>query len=337
MMAAKSPDSISQPDKKRNNAAKTKNPTSSGGKVAKRAPEPELESDVDPDLKAELEALVRECAAANPEAELDGTDIVYAAINAKLGTKPVKRQPLRGAVSVAAAAENMQLSSSSQIKKECKESATSRITSSSTNSSNSGISSGGGSKSNGNGSWNFEVDYNDHFETPLVAYTDILPMLHALALSLGKSPTELIIYDPYYCQGGMVQMLKEMGFPKVRSPLYSALSISACIPRLYTRIFNNLRHHFHKFCYYFSEKLIILIQVVNRNRDFYADITMKGIPNYDILVTNPPYSGEHKPKLLEYLLTSHPNSHCKPSSVRSEAVSHRYHMGILCAVLYTVE
>lgn len=64
--------------------------------------------------------------------------------------------------------------------------------------------------------WNFTVDYNDHFETPVVAYTDILPMLLTLARSLGKAPEDLIIYDPYYCQGEMVQILTEMGFPKVR-------------------------------------------------------------------------------------------------------------------------
>jgi hypothetical protein len=41
-------------------------------------------------------------------------------------------------------------------------------------------------------------------------------MLLALAESLGKKAEELVIYDPYYCQGGMVDMLKGMGFPKVR-------------------------------------------------------------------------------------------------------------------------
>mmetsp|Transcript_25980 Transcript_25980/g.24836 ORF Transcript_25980/g.24836 Transcript_25980/m.24836 type:complete len:440 (-) Transcript_25980:26-1345(-) len=113
-----------------------------------------------------------------------------------------------------------------------------------------------GKGGNGSSKWNFTVDYNDHFETPLVAYTDILPMLLTLAKALGKKPEDLVIYDPYYCQGGMVAMLKEMGFPKV----------------------------------------------INMNRDFYADVAMKSIPPYDILVTNPPYSGEHKPKLLKYLL-----------------------------------
>jgi hypothetical protein len=115
-----------------------------------------------------------------------------------------------------------------------------------------------GSSSSSRSTWNFAVDYNDHFETPLIAYTDILPMLLTLAKALNKKPEELIIYDPYYCQGGMVAMLAGMGFPKV----------------------------------------------INMNRDFYADVATKRIPDYDILITNPPYSGEHKPKLLKYLLNS---------------------------------
>ena len=105
--------------------------------------------------------------------------------------------------------------------------------------------------------WNFVVDYNDHFETPLVAYQDITPLLQRLAVALGKDPHELIIYDPYYCKGGMVGLLEQVGFPRV----------------------------------------------INKNRDFYTDVANKQTPFHDILVTNPPYSGEHKPKLLTYLLS----------------------------------
>ena len=63
---------------------------------------------------------------------------------------------------------------------------------------------------------------------------------------------------------------------------------------------------------------------MNRNRDFYSDIAMKGIPNYDILVTNPPYSGEHKPKLLDYLLTSHSHSDRPGSGSGSGTDKKRY-------------
>ena len=106
--------------------------------------------------------------------------------------------------------------------------------------------------------WNFAVDYNDHFETPLVAYEDIRPFLALAAKHAGKAaPADLILYDPYYCQGAMVALLNQAGFPRV----------------------------------------------INRNRDFYADVAKGQVPEHDVLVTNPPYSGEHKPKLMQYLLS----------------------------------
>lgn len=103
--------------------------------------------------------------------------------------------------------------------------------------------------------WNFAVDYNDHFETPTVAYEDLIPALKLVATALKKPFEDLVIYDPYWCQGQMVSILNNLGF----------------------------------------------VNVINRNRDFYADIKNKCIPEYDILITNPPYSGEHKVRLIEYL------------------------------------
>ena len=44
-----------------------------------------------------------------------------------------------------------------------------------------------------------------------------------------------------------------------------------------------------------------LKHIINENKDFYSSKTRKNIPKYDILVTNPPYSGDHKQRLLEYL------------------------------------
>lgn len=63
--------------------------------------------------------------------------------------------------------------------------------------------------------WNFEVDYNDHFETPLVAYQDIIPILLETAKLLNKSKSQLIIYDPYYCQGNMKSHLSSFGYTNV--------------------------------------------------------------------------------------------------------------------------
>eukprot|EP01032_Pedospumella_encystans_P008144 gene8144-9700_t len=105
--------------------------------------------------------------------------------------------------------------------------------------------------------WNFAVDYNDHFETPPIAYKDLSPVLEALAHCVGKTTADLAVYDPYWCEGSMVSHMRELGYENV----------------------------------------------INRNRDFYMDIKKKNIPGYDILVTNPPYSGEHKVNLLKFLAT----------------------------------
>ena len=43
--------------------------------------------------------------------------------------------------------------------------------------------------------------------------------------------------------------------------------------------------------------------VINENRDFYADVSADAVPPHDLLVTNPPYSGDHKQRLLDFLLS----------------------------------
>jgi hypothetical protein len=133
----------------------------------------------------------------------------------------------------------------------------------------SGISQGG---RGGDGQWNFEVEYNDHFETPQQAYVDLLQVLKHAAKDVGKTMEDLIVYDPYYCNGRVVSLLNNVG----------------------------------------------IRNVVNQNRDFYEDIRSHSLPGeplllsllssqclseFDILVTNPPYSGEHKQQLIQYLST----------------------------------
>ena len=43
-------------------------------------------------------------------------------------------------------------------------------------------------------------------------------------------------------------------------------------------------------------------RIVHRNRDFYADVAAGTTPPHDVFVTNPPYSVDHKERLLAYLL-----------------------------------
>ena len=63
--------------------------------------------------------------------------------------------------------------------------------------------------------WNFTTDYNDHFETPSLAYADILDVLKEYASSIGKTLSSLVIYDPYFCLGSMKAILQSLGASKV--------------------------------------------------------------------------------------------------------------------------
>ena len=59
--------------------------------------------------------------------------------------------------------------------------------------------------------FDYKVDYNDHFETPLVAYQDILPLLDGV-----QTPRKNhVLYDPYYCDGRTAILLRQLGFNNV--------------------------------------------------------------------------------------------------------------------------
>ena len=90
---------------------------------------------------------------------------------------------------------------------------------------------------------------SDHAETPVNAYEDLAPFLRAVG---GR------VYDPYYCDGGVVRRLQALGFR----------------------------------------------DVINENRDFYADIESESVPRHDILMTNPPYSGDHVDRLISHVVAA---------------------------------
>ena len=131
-----------------------------------------------------------------------------------------------------------------------------------------------------NGSNNFydyDVDYNDHFETPLAAYQDILPvMMHVMVSSNNSTgnvarlsnPNHWTVYDPYYCNGRTSTLLQQH------------LGIGT---------------------------------VIHEKRDFYRDIQNKTLPeDYDIFLTNPPYSDDHKQKCLEFCIQNVWYTHRRP-------------------------
>jgi hypothetical protein len=90
----------------------------------------------------------------------------------------------------------------------------------------------------------YDVDDDDHCESPVEAYADLAPLLTKVALEMGKTPATLRIYDPFFCEGAVVSRLASLGFSTV----------------------------------------------YNKPEDFYAKVDSNTIPEYDCLVTNPPYS-----------------------------------------------
>jgi hypothetical protein len=102
-------------------------------------------------------------------------------------------------------------------------------------------------------SFPYPTEEDDHCESPKEAYEQIAPLLHKFALLIGKAPSTVLIYDPYYCNGSTKTYLNSLGFDNV----------------------------YHK------------------KEDCYA--VWKTPFEWDILVTNPPYSGDHMERLLKYI------------------------------------
>ena len=61
----------------------------------------------------------------------------------------------------------------------------------------------------------FEVDPDDHCETSPEAHANVVHFLAKIAERVGKKPSELVIYDPYYCAGGTKRSFKTLGFANV--------------------------------------------------------------------------------------------------------------------------
>lgn len=100
----------------------------------------------------------------------------------------------------------------------------------------------------------YPTNPDDHCETPRQSYMDILPLLNNLSKSFGGEKHSMRIYDPYYCDGSVVEHLSSLGFTNV----------------------------------------------YNKKEDCYA-VWEKSKPQYDVLMTNPPYSEDHIEKLMNYV------------------------------------
>ena len=89
----------------------------------------------------------------------------------------------------------------------------------------------------------FQADFCDHFETSSQAYEHVKPVLDSMCEMSGRSKSEFVLYDPYYCSGTVVKRLHSLGYPNV----------------------------------------------VHENIDFYSRIETSTVPDFNVLITNPPY------------------------------------------------
>eukprot|EP00571_Detonula_confervacea_P007634 CAMPEP_0172322350 /NCGR_PEP_ID=MMETSP1058-20130122/45652_1 /TAXON_ID=83371 /ORGANISM="Detonula confervacea, Strain CCMP 353" /LENGTH=501 /DNA_ID=CAMNT_0013038073 /DNA_START=57 /DNA_END=1562 /DNA_ORIENTATION=- len=61
----------------------------------------------------------------------------------------------------------------------------------------------------------YPTDPDDHCETPMQSYKDILPILNELNKRNGGGKHTVKIYDPYFCDGSVVKHLSSLGFNSV--------------------------------------------------------------------------------------------------------------------------
>jgi len=65
-------------------------------------------------------------------------------------------------------------------------------------------------------SFPYPTNADDHCESPLQSYKDILPLLNALNKSIGERDKDsLQIYDPYFCDGSVIKHLSSLGYNNV--------------------------------------------------------------------------------------------------------------------------
>ena len=77
--------------------------------------------------------------------------------------------------------------------------------------------------------FNFDgAQFLDHFETPREAYQDISRALTMISEALGREPSQLRIYDPYYCQGSVKRHLASLGFTNVYNENEDFYQVRSC-------------------------------------------------------------------------------------------------------------
>ena len=124
-------------------------------------------------------------------------------------------------------------------------------------------------------------DPADDCETPLEAYRHVAPLLAKLAQRLKIPKHQLRIWDPYYCDGAVRTHLASLGFPNVHNAsgedFYALMASSG-----------DGEGHVEG----------------GEEEEGDDEKIAKKIPPHDVLVTNPPFSGDHASRLVRYLSSS---------------------------------
>ncbi|CAD7959799.1 unnamed protein product [Amoebophrya sp. A120] len=150
----------------------------------------------------------------------------------------------------------------------------------------------------------YEADVADHFETPREAYQDLKSILdfyikqthNRCLLGSDDRNAKITIYDPYYCKGNAKRKLTEVMNSTAISTTPDDAEDEDKVEgeevnekTMEKRKKDEQRHTKPP------------VEVVNQKRDFYKDLEEKNLPKHDILVTNPPFSADHKNKLFDYI------------------------------------
>ena len=90
------------------------------------------------------------------------------------------------------------------------------------------VSSSSSSTTPENHTYPYKVINDDHCETPLEAYQDIDDIIATYAISIGKHRSNVSIYDPYYCEGHMIERLHSLGYRDIynkKEDFYEMISL----------------------------------------------------------------------------------------------------------------
>lgn len=151
----------------------------------------------------------------------------------------------------------------------------------------------------------FRVDYNDHFETPRVAYEHILPLLDAVAPNNNGNNDPVTPTNTSRKKKKRKRQRNEMtmvGSEEIQDSNRNNSLGQRSEHTLYDPYYCNgkMKQIFQEFGF---------TNVQHEKRDFYKDIKNNDIPFFNTLVTNPPYSENHKEKCMQFAMEHLKNKH----------------------------